>query len=93
MEKSVEKLHSSRIGAAEEDVLRYRPGSSCRSPVETKQVTTRATGERASTLTDICSVVDAAQKVGPGSEYRLGLARLLRQMTNVVLTTATTAGR
>jgi len=46
--------------AAEEDVLGCRPGSSCRSSVETKQVTTQATGERASTLTDGCSVVDAA---------------------------------
>jgi len=60
MEKSAEQLHSSRIGAAEEDVLGCQQGSSCWSPVKTKQVTTRATGERASTVTDRCSVVDAA---------------------------------
>jgi len=54
-----------RLEPLKEDVLRCRPGSSCRSPVETKQVTTRATGERASILTDGCSVVDAAPQNRP----------------------------
>ena len=36
-EKSAGQLHSSPIGTAEKDVLGWQPGSSCKSPVETKQ--------------------------------------------------------
>ena len=64
-EKPAEQLHSSPIWAGDEDVLGCRPALSCRSPVETKLVMTWAIGEQALTLTDRCSVVDAAAQIRP----------------------------
>jgi hypothetical protein len=59
---SAKQRRSLPTGAAVVGMMEYRPGSRCRSPVETERDTSRTTGGWVSTLTDGYSAADAAPR-------------------------------